>query len=76
MFFASQEEACKFPSTSCGKRLEKYNIDKKDLMVKMLHGIGKDAEVSAEDLDIGGFYKAFFSLNSKFTGTIMKTTLN
>ena len=48
---------------SLQKVLEKYNIDKKDLMVKMLHGIGKDAEVRAEDLTLEDFIKLFLSLN-------------
>jgi 16S rRNA (adenine1518-N6/adenine1519-N6)-dimethyltransferase len=48
---------------SLEKVLEKYNIDKKDLMVKMLHGIGKDAEVRAEDLALEDFIKLFLSLN-------------
>lgn len=48
---------------SLQKALEKYNIDKKDLMVKMLHGIGKDAEVRAEDLTLEDFIKLFLSLN-------------
>ena len=48
---------------SLQKVLEKYNIDKKDLMVKMLHGIGKDAEVRAEDLTLDDFIKLFLALN-------------
>lgn len=48
---------------SMEKVLEKYNIDKKDLMVKMLHGIGKGAEVRAEDLTLEDFKKLFLSLN-------------
>lgn len=48
---------------SLQKVLEKYNIDKKDLIVKMLHGIGKDAEVRAEELTLDDFIKLFLALN-------------
>ncbi|HEX7560768.1 MAG TPA: 16S rRNA (adenine(1518)-N(6)/adenine(1519)-N(6))-dimethyltransferase RsmA [Candidatus Humimicrobiaceae bacterium] len=48
---------------SLQKILEKYNIDKKDLMVKMLHGIGKDADVRAEELTLDDFIKLFLALN-------------
>jgi 16S rRNA (adenine1518-N6/adenine1519-N6)-dimethyltransferase len=48
---------------SLEKVLEKYNIDKKNLMVTMLHGIGKDAKVRAEDLALDDFIKLFLSLN-------------
>jgi hypothetical protein len=43
--------------------LEKYDIDKKDLTFKMLHGIGKGAEVRAEDLTLDDFIKLFLALN-------------
>jgi len=48
---------------SLQKALEKYNIDKKDLTFKMLHGIGKGPEVRAEDLALDDFIKLFFALN-------------
>jgi 16S rRNA (adenine1518-N6/adenine1519-N6)-dimethyltransferase len=48
---------------SLEKSLEKYNIDKKDLMVKMLHGIGKDPEVRAEELTLDDFVHLFLSLH-------------
>jgi 16S rRNA (adenine1518-N6/adenine1519-N6)-dimethyltransferase len=48
---------------SLQKSLEKYNIDKKDLMVKMLHGIGKDPKVRAEELTLDDFVHLFLSLN-------------
>jgi 16S rRNA (adenine1518-N6/adenine1519-N6)-dimethyltransferase len=48
---------------SLQKALEKYNIDKKDLTFKMLHGIGKGPEVRAEDLSLDDFIKLFFALN-------------
>ncbi len=48
---------------SLKKVQEKYNIDKKDLMVRMLHGIGKDAEVRAEDLTLDDFIQLFLSLD-------------
>jgi 16S rRNA (adenine1518-N6/adenine1519-N6)-dimethyltransferase len=49
---------------SLQKVLEKFNIDKKDLMVKMLHGIGKDAEARAEELTLDDFIKLFLALNN------------
>ena len=48
---------------SLQKVLEKFNIDKKDLMVKMLNGIGKDEEVRAEELTLDDFTKLFLALN-------------
>jgi 16S rRNA (adenine1518-N6/adenine1519-N6)-dimethyltransferase len=48
---------------SLQKVLEKYDIDKKDLTFKMLHGIGKGAEVRAEDLTLDDFIKLFLALN-------------
>ena len=56
---------------SLQKVLEKFNIDKKDLMVKMLHGIGKDAEVRAEEMTLDDFIKLFLALKypNVLTGT-------
>jgi 16S rRNA (adenine1518-N6/adenine1519-N6)-dimethyltransferase len=48
---------------SLQKVLERYNIDKKDLTDRVLHGIGKSAEVRAEDLTLDDFVQLFLSLN-------------
>ncbi len=42
--------------------LQQDNIDKKDLIVKMLHGIGKEADIRAEDLTIQEFITLFLSI--------------
>jgi 16S rRNA A1518/A1519 N6-dimethyltransferase RsmA/KsgA/DIM1 with predicted DNA glycosylase/AP lyase activity len=39
-------------------------IDKKDLIVKMLHGIGKGADIRAEHLSLQDFEKLFLSIYS------------
>ena len=43
-------------------------IDKTDLIVKMLHGIGKDKNTRAEELDPGEFKKLFLYLKNIYAG--------